>query len=290
MGEVRVGDQVIGADGRPTTVVAATEVMTGRPCYEVHFSDGSVIVADAQHQWLTETRASRGPPSRRSVQPVPQPATFAEVRTTEELARTVRCATKDARLNHSVTNAAPLQLPAADLPIAPYTLGVWLGDGTSAAAHYTSADPEIAVYIEAEGLVVVPTAVDRRYALRLPARTGWPSGRVRCAVRLFTPQHLAGADLRQDLWRAAAGQWRRRPAGRLPGLRRALRRAARSARTAATTTARSRPGCARSACSGDKHIPPSYLRASERPASRPAGRPPRHRRHRRPRAAASSSR
>src|SRR4051794_81648 len=59
MGEIGVGDQVMGSDGFPTTVVAATEVLTGRPCYEVHFSDGSVIVADAQHQWLTETRASR---------------------------------------------------------------------------------------------------------------------------------------------------------------------------------------------------------------------------------------
>jgi replicative DNA helicase len=51
MGEVSVGDFVLGADGRPTRVVAATEVMHGRPCYEVEFSDGSVIVADEQHQW-----------------------------------------------------------------------------------------------------------------------------------------------------------------------------------------------------------------------------------------------
>src|SRR5919202_3958829 len=90
MGEVRVGDQVIGSDGRPTTVVAATEVMTDRPCYEVHFSDGSVLVADAQHQWLTETRASR-----RSAQQAAtgynryrDQRTVAEVRTTEEIART----------------------------------------------------------------------------------------------------------------------------------------------------------------------------------------------------------
>jgi replicative DNA helicase len=51
MGEVQVGDELVDAMGRPTRVVAATEVMTGRPCYEVEFSDGSVIVADAQHQW-----------------------------------------------------------------------------------------------------------------------------------------------------------------------------------------------------------------------------------------------
>ena len=53
MGEVRVGDQLIGADGKPTRVVAATEVMHGRPCYEVEFDDGEVIVADENHQWLT---------------------------------------------------------------------------------------------------------------------------------------------------------------------------------------------------------------------------------------------
>lgn len=53
MGDVAVGDHLIGADGEPTRVVAATEVMLGRPCFEVEFSDGTVIVADAQHQWPT---------------------------------------------------------------------------------------------------------------------------------------------------------------------------------------------------------------------------------------------
>ena len=53
MGDVSVGDELVGADGRPTRVVAATDVMLGRPCYEVEFSDGTVIVADAAHQWPT---------------------------------------------------------------------------------------------------------------------------------------------------------------------------------------------------------------------------------------------
>ncbi|WP_246065735.1 replicative DNA helicase [Geodermatophilus aquaeductus] len=178
MGEVRVGDRVLGADGRPTTVVAATDVMTDRPCYEVHFSDGSVIVADAQHQWVTTDRAARRLGERGE----------ARVRTTEELARTVRCATADQRLNHAVVNAAPLDLPAADLPVPPYAIGVWLGDGTSAAAHYTSADPEIAAYIEGEGLVVVPTGVDRRYSLRLPARPGLAERPCPMCGELFVPR------------------------------------------------------------------------------------------------------
>lgn len=53
MGEVQVGDELLGADGHPTRVVAATAVLYGRPCYDVTFSDGTVITADEQHQWPT---------------------------------------------------------------------------------------------------------------------------------------------------------------------------------------------------------------------------------------------
>jgi replicative DNA helicase len=58
MGDVAVGDELLDADGWPTRVVAATDVMLGRPCYEVEFSDGTVVIADAAHQWPT-TRGIR---------------------------------------------------------------------------------------------------------------------------------------------------------------------------------------------------------------------------------------
>ncbi|ODQ89661.1 replicative DNA helicase [Mycolicibacterium flavescens] len=54
MGDVAVGDRLLGADGEPTQVVAATEVMLGRPCYAVEFADGTTLVADAFHQWPTD--------------------------------------------------------------------------------------------------------------------------------------------------------------------------------------------------------------------------------------------
>jgi replicative DNA helicase len=177
MGEVAVGDQLLGANGLPTTVVAATEVMEGRPCYEVEFSDGTVIVADKEHQWLTETRASR-----RSAQQAAtgykryrNQRTFPEVRTTEEIAATLRCHTADRRLNHSVLNCWPLDLPEADLLIPPYALGVWLGDSTSQAAHFTSADPEIAVHNDCGdpscGLVQCQTCRDRHRPVQARLRT-----------------------------------------------------------------------------------------------------------------------
>jgi replicative DNA helicase len=53
MGDVSVGDLLVDGNGLPTTIIAATDVMLGRPCYEIEFSDGTVIVADEQHQWPT---------------------------------------------------------------------------------------------------------------------------------------------------------------------------------------------------------------------------------------------
>lgn len=54
MGSVKVGDKVFGSDGHPTTIVAVSETWQNRPCYTVNFSDGTSIVADANHEWLTE--------------------------------------------------------------------------------------------------------------------------------------------------------------------------------------------------------------------------------------------
>jgi FtsK/SpoIIIE family/FtsK alpha domain/Ftsk gamma domain/4TM region of DNA translocase FtsK/SpoIIIE/LAGLIDADG-like domain len=64
MGEVQVGDEVFDERGHRCTVTAATPVMYDRPCYEVEFSDGTIIVADAEHQWLTWDRNARKAYSR----------------------------------------------------------------------------------------------------------------------------------------------------------------------------------------------------------------------------------
>ncbi len=153
MGDVQVGDWLLGADGRPTRVVAATEIMTDRPCFEVAFDDGATIVADAEHSWLTETLASRKSASAAAAGYSRQrhQQTFASVKSTMEIATTLRSG-DDRRLNHVVATAAALDLPAADLPVPPYTFGVWLGDGSSAAARFTSADAEVAMLVEAEGI------------------------------------------------------------------------------------------------------------------------------------------
>ena len=200
MADVAVGDQLLGADGRPTTVVAATDVLHGRPCFEVEFSDGTVVVADAQHQWLTETRASRKSAwaAARGYNRTRVQRTFPSVKTTEEILATLRCNGTEQRLNHAVVNTRPLDLPAQELPLAPYVLGVWLGDGHTAGARITTADPEIVVHLEADGLWVVPSG-GLTYSLRLPGPSVAERSSVQGILRtlgVLGDKHIPGAYVR----------------------------------------------------------------------------------------------
>ncbi|MBN9109690.1 MAG: replicative DNA helicase [Pseudonocardia sp.] len=159
MGEVAVGDLLIDADGVPTRVVAATEVMAGRPCFEVEFSDGTVIVADAQHQWLTGTRTAR-----RERRATGGRDDVRSVVTTEQIAATLR---SDGRAEHSVDTCAPLQLSECTLPVGPYTLGVWLAAATSAGSGFVVDDPELVGHVEADGYVMARMPKGR-FGLQLP--------------------------------------------------------------------------------------------------------------------------
>ena len=138
MGNVQVGDQLLGADGRPVTVVAATEVMLARPCYEVVFDDQTAIVSDADHQWVTTTRADRrlAYAARVAGSGHTECGSQVSVRSTREIAETLHRG--DYRgYNHAVPVARPLDLPRAALPVPAYVLGTWLGDGRSSTATFT---------------------------------------------------------------------------------------------------------------------------------------------------------
>lgn len=161
MGELRVGDEVFDERGMPCRVTFATEVMHGHTCYDVVFSDGTVITADAEHQWLTVDRRTRKALARRTGttnrhdRPQSRPRYAPGIVTTEQIAATLY----DGReVNHAVPTCEPIVCPTADLPIDPYVLGVWLGDGHSAGASITTADAEILAHIERAGYAVRPMA------------------------------------------------------------------------------------------------------------------------------------
>jgi replicative DNA helicase len=352
MGRVGVGDHLIGADGRPVRVVAATEVMHEHGCYEVCFSDGSSIVADAQHEWATSTRASRRAASERTrrfywsaqsikrvqdladasapfsdhpisvkdlvlevgsefantirvvasqleaVTRLPMTATdahrrhdgstptfsrralllglaarvsrpkgesqaavHAAVKTTEQIAKTLRCASADKRLNHAVQTCDPLELPDAQLDLPPYVLGVWLGDGHSAGARFTSADLEVPMRVEGEGLLVASQG-NMLYSLALPRPDVQPRDCQVCG-RSYVPQ----TSQVRTCGRSCGGKLRfiAPPVGdpRCPDCGRrssGLRRCLACHRDHGTVTGLLK----RLGVLGSKHIPATYLRSSER--------------------------
>lgn len=118
MGDLDVGDTVFGRDGKWARI---TSVHTEeRPdLRKVRFTDGTSIECCVDHRWLTRTREGRQP----------------KVRTTAEIERTLR--TSEGRPNHAIPVCEAVQMPEADLPIDPYVLGYWLGDGNSADGRFT---------------------------------------------------------------------------------------------------------------------------------------------------------
>ncbi|MGZ8514733.1 MAG: dCTP deaminase [Candidatus Limnocylindrales bacterium] len=159
LGELAPGDFVFDETGAPTAVVDATSPMLDRPCREITFSDGQRIVADAAHQWVTIDKNGRRYGRLR-----------AAIRTTDEIAATIRVR---GELNHHVPLADAVQYPPRiDLPIEPYTLGAWLGDGTTTKAEITSVDGEVLEQISGEGYPVRRLAYGpHRFSIGATGRT-----------------------------------------------------------------------------------------------------------------------
>jgi len=115
MGDLQVGDSVFGSDGKVAPVTAKSEVHHN-PCYKITFDTGEEVIADKDHRWAVTTGVSKNPKD--------------VVMTTEDMAQ--RIETRGSRQKDiRIMNPKPLDLPSADLPIDPYVLGVWLGDGTA---------------------------------------------------------------------------------------------------------------------------------------------------------------
>jgi deoxycytidine triphosphate deaminase len=144
MGDLAPGDPVFDETGAPTSVIAVTRPMVGRPCREVIFSDGQRVVADASHQWVTTDKYGRRHRERLRY----------GIRTTDDIARSLRV---NGEMNHHVPLAGPVEYAARlDLPIEPYTLGAWLGDGTTTKAEITCCDEEILQQISGDGFAIQP--------------------------------------------------------------------------------------------------------------------------------------
>jgi replicative DNA helicase len=181
MGELRAGDQVFDESGAVCNIVHAFDVLHGRPCYRVTFTGGETIVSDAEHQWVTRSEAARASANntrqkrgeRKTILPKGTDQTwkrtYPSVVTTEQIASTMHVR---GRLNHAVAMCGAIE-PQQNiaLPIPPYTLGVWLGDGSSYYGGLTCADDQIISELTADGTAPVKWP-SGKYSYGLPRLIG----------------------------------------------------------------------------------------------------------------------
>lgn len=114
MGGLAIGDYVIGVDGQPILVWGVSPVKHGRDCYRVTFDDGTTIVADALHRWTVYDRILG--------------------RQREVTTREMVDAAWYGKARFAVPRPSPIELPDVDLPLDPWALGMWLGDGDARVA------------------------------------------------------------------------------------------------------------------------------------------------------------
>lgn len=122
IGDLRVGDLVFDEDGIVTPVVAVSEVWRRRRAFRCTSDAGFGIVADAAHEW--KVRLERKRPLARTIW------------------ETQALAARTSKRNPMVDRHSGLLLPTAELPIEPYTLGFWLGDGRNGYGSITVGDQD----------------------------------------------------------------------------------------------------------------------------------------------------
>ena len=151
MGTLRVGDLVVGSEGRPTKVVGVWPQGV-KPMYRITFSDGDSIECTGDHLWSVTSRGrdSRGTGPlvlRTDELEKPRPAP----RSKDKPGRGTRDSLMDAygAPRWGVPIVKPVEFePSVALPLDPYLLGAMLGDGTM--GHnlaITSADDEIVEHV-----------------------------------------------------------------------------------------------------------------------------------------------
>ena len=143
MEDIIVGDYVFNEYGEPTKVKYVSPIHYLK-CYKVTFDDGTKVVCDKDHLWLTDNYDSRLKRNKGKKKP--------EVRTMRELISSL--SHPKTKYNHSVNNTRPLQYTHKDVPIPAYTFGAWLGDGDSRGGGFTTADNEVLEEIHNDGFEI----------------------------------------------------------------------------------------------------------------------------------------
>lgn len=134
---IEIGENVFDEEGNLCQVTAKTPISYEGERYKLIFSDNSSIICDGNHLWPAETSADRMSLGRGTNLPL-------RFVTASEMYRTQQTEQRKKKVaNWSIRMAKPLELPSVNLPVDPYILGAWLGDGSKSNGTMAGIDPEI---------------------------------------------------------------------------------------------------------------------------------------------------
>lgn len=139
MGETTVGDKLYDEQGNICTITYTSPIYIDRKCYEVEFDNGDKIVADEHHKWFVESERMFNPESGlfNGSGRIPKGVEYKkEGVITTKLAYEIY--KKGPRNILSIPNTKPLKGNNKKIPIDPYYLGLWLGDGHSYSTRITT--------------------------------------------------------------------------------------------------------------------------------------------------------
>lgn len=130
MGELKVGDKVIGRDGNPTTITGIFP-KGNKEVFKITTDTGKVAEACGDHIWQTQDYNQY------------KHNQDGNLRTTKEIAESITY--KDTgKLNHYLPRRDPAKFDLKELPLDPYVLGALLGDGSlGSSIVLTTSDTEI---------------------------------------------------------------------------------------------------------------------------------------------------
>lgn len=131
MGELSVGDTIYGRNGEETKVTFVSEIHH-RDTYDITFDNGETVTACEDHLWTVSTSDWEHREKTLS---------------TKELIPLLGKKQKNGSgLYTSVADALPFQ--EQSLPIDPYVLGVWLGDGNSRDGRVTTSSVDLIPFLQ----------------------------------------------------------------------------------------------------------------------------------------------
>lgn len=131
IGDIKIGDTVFDINGNQTKVEHVSSIHYN-PCYKITFDTNDVLIADHEHKWILND---------------------GEFSTEDIYKRYLDTKTKKQELRIRIPNQINIE-ESNELPIDPYVLGLWLGDGASACGTITCVNSTIWDEVRSRGYKV----------------------------------------------------------------------------------------------------------------------------------------